>query len=356
MRTGKVKAPIVIGRDHLDCGSVASPNRETEAMKDGTDAVADWPILNALINAVNGASWVSFHHGGGVGIGYSLHAGQVIVADGTEGAARRIERMLTLRSRHGRHPPRRRGLRRGHRRRQGTRREDPRRDGVTCRFAALAALLSGCAPTLLAPSIIRYQPFDAETSDNRLSVRSGPRLATNLNSLAGGSLDTDEGATLPPELGVAMEYQRMFLVGPDGVALHLGAQAELLAILPAPGLGLMAGLSWRGQLGAVSIAPAVAIRGSTNFGLGVITIPGSQLGADACVTLALAEGKTARLGVTPFFSLTRVFGPSNDTAAFTGALLFVRFLSFEVQMGVGRVFSAGAAWNVPLLGVRMGGS
>ena len=94
VRTGKVSAPIVIGRDHLDCGSVASPNRETEAMKDGSDAVADWPILNALINAVNGASWVSFHHGGGVGMGYSLHAGQVIVADGTEAAARRIERTL----------------------------------------------------------------------------------------------------------------------------------------------------------------------------------------------------------------------------------------------------------------------
>ena len=88
VRTGQVKAPIVIGRDHLDCGSVASPNRETEAMKDGSDAVADWPILNALINAVNGASWVSFHHGGGVGMGYSMHAGQVIVADGTAAAAR----------------------------------------------------------------------------------------------------------------------------------------------------------------------------------------------------------------------------------------------------------------------------
>jgi urocanate hydratase len=91
---GEVKAPIVIGRDHLDCGSVASPNRETEAMKDGSDAVADWPILNALVNAVNGASWVSFHHGGGVGIGYSLHAGQVIVADGTAAAARRLARVL----------------------------------------------------------------------------------------------------------------------------------------------------------------------------------------------------------------------------------------------------------------------
>ncbi|MEJ2511999.1 MAG: urocanate hydratase [Anaerolineales bacterium] len=92
---GIVKAPIVIGRDHLDSGSVASPNRETEGMLDGTDAVSDWPILNALINAVGGATWVSFHHGGGVGIGYSQHAGQVIVADGTPQAAARLERVLT---------------------------------------------------------------------------------------------------------------------------------------------------------------------------------------------------------------------------------------------------------------------
>ena len=92
---GIVSAPIVIGRDHLDSGSVASPNRETEGMLDGTDAVSDWPILNALINAVGGATWVSFHHGGGVGIGYSQHAGQVIVADGTPEAARRLERVLT---------------------------------------------------------------------------------------------------------------------------------------------------------------------------------------------------------------------------------------------------------------------
>jgi urocanate hydratase len=95
VRTGRVKAPLVIGRDHLDCGSVASPYRETEAMKDGSDAIADWAILNALVNTACGASWVSFHHGGGVGIGNSLHAGMVIVADGTEDAARRLERVLT---------------------------------------------------------------------------------------------------------------------------------------------------------------------------------------------------------------------------------------------------------------------
>ena len=92
---GRLKAPIVIGRDHLDAGSVASPNRETEGMRDGSDAISDWPILNALINAVGGATWVSFHHGGGVGIGYSQHAGQVIVADGTPAAAARLQRVLT---------------------------------------------------------------------------------------------------------------------------------------------------------------------------------------------------------------------------------------------------------------------
>lgn len=96
VKSGKISAPIVIGRDHLDTGSVASPNRETEGMKDGSDAIADWPILNSLLNAVCGASWVSVHHGGGVGIGLSIHAGMVIVADGEEGTAKRLERVLTV--------------------------------------------------------------------------------------------------------------------------------------------------------------------------------------------------------------------------------------------------------------------
>ena len=95
VRTGAVTAPIVIGRDHLDTGSVASPNRETEGMRDGSDAIADWPILNALLNASAGATWVSVHHGGGVGIGYSIHAGMVIVADGTREADQRLARVLT---------------------------------------------------------------------------------------------------------------------------------------------------------------------------------------------------------------------------------------------------------------------
>jgi urocanate hydratase len=95
VKTARVSAPIVIGRDHLDTGSVASPNRETEAMKDGSDAIADWPLLNAMLNTACGASWVSLHHGGGVGIGYSIHAGMVVVADGTDSGAHRLRRVLT---------------------------------------------------------------------------------------------------------------------------------------------------------------------------------------------------------------------------------------------------------------------
>jgi urocanate hydratase len=94
VRRGELKAPIVIGRDHLDTGSVASPNRETEAMRDGSDAVADWPLLNAMLNVAGGATWVSIHHGGGVGIGYSQHSGVVIVCDGTEAADARLSRVL----------------------------------------------------------------------------------------------------------------------------------------------------------------------------------------------------------------------------------------------------------------------
>ncbi|RMH65151.1 MAG: urocanate hydratase, partial [Calditrichaeota bacterium] len=95
VRSGEISAPIVIGRDHLDAGSVASPNRETEAMKDGSDAISDWPLLNAMSNVASGASWVSFHHGGGVGMGYAQHAGQVLVCDGSEAMDARIEAVLT---------------------------------------------------------------------------------------------------------------------------------------------------------------------------------------------------------------------------------------------------------------------
>ena len=123
--SGELKAPIVIGRDHLDCGSVASPYRETEAMLDGSDAIADWAILNALVNTASGATWVSFHHGGGVGMGRSLHAGQVCVADGTDLAAAEDRAGAHQRPRHGRDPPRRRRLRPRRRGRRRARRTHP---------------------------------------------------------------------------------------------------------------------------------------------------------------------------------------------------------------------------------------
>ncbi len=125
VRSGEVKAPVVIGRDHLDAGSVASPYRETEAMRDGSDAIADWPILNALVNTAAGATWVSVHHGGGVGIGNAIHAGMVVLADGSEAQAERLERVLTTDPGHGRAAARRRGLSRGDRGRGVRRPADP---------------------------------------------------------------------------------------------------------------------------------------------------------------------------------------------------------------------------------------
>ena len=123
--SGELVAPLAIGRDHLDCGSVASPYRETESMLDGSDAIADWPLLNAMVNVASGATWVSIHHGGGVGIGRSIHAGQVVVVDGTDLAAQKAERVLTNDPGHGRHPARGRRLRPRRRRRQRALRPHP---------------------------------------------------------------------------------------------------------------------------------------------------------------------------------------------------------------------------------------
>ena len=139
--SGEVSAPIVIGRDHLDAGSVASPERETEGMRDGSDAIADWPILNALLNTASGASWVSVHHGGGVGIGKSIHAGVVVVADGTDDGRWRLERVLTNDPGHGRDSTRGRRLR--DRARHGAHDRRPNADGGGNPCAALAAVAQG---------------------------------------------------------------------------------------------------------------------------------------------------------------------------------------------------------------------
>ena len=140
---GELKAPVVIGRDHLDSGSVASPNRETEAMKDGSDAVSDWPLLNALLNTASGATWVSLHHGGGVGMGFSQHAGMVIVADGTPEAAKRARARAVERPGHRRHAPRRCRLRDRHRLRAGARARPAGHSRMSAEASASARPLTG---------------------------------------------------------------------------------------------------------------------------------------------------------------------------------------------------------------------
>ncbi len=221
---------------------------------------------------------------------------------------------------------------------------------------ALTAALGACAPTSLAPSIIRYEPLDPSEPENRLGIRSGPRLAQSLTTSKSGLLDPEVGTPLPPELGVSIEYQRtQALVG--ALAFHLGAQCELLYALPFPGIGLMAGLSYRHQVGSFSIAPAVAVRGATDFGISVATAAGSYFGGDVSVTLSAAEGATARLGLTPFLSIWEsVRSGTTDLVLFPGAMVFVRFQSVELLVGFGRVFTGGTAWNVPLLGIRAGGN
>lgn len=217
-------------------------------------------------------------------------------------------------------------------------------------------LASGCASTSLAPSIIRYEPLNPEEPEVRLGVRTGPRLASSLAALQARTLDAEVGTPVPPELGVSLEYQRTQPLK-GGLALHLGAQAELFYFLPAPAIGVMAGLSYRYQIGTVSIAPSIAARGSTDFGVSFVTVKGSAVGGDLAVTLSATEGGTARLGITPFFSAWAAFNGENPVPAlFAGAMLLARFHSVELLMGFGRVFSAGTAWNVPLLGVRAGGN
>lgn len=226
------------------------------------------------------------------------------------------------------------------------------------RFAAGAlalVLLGACAPTSLAPSIIRYEPLDPDEPENRLSMRSGPRLASALTSLAAGTVDTEVGTAAPPELGVALEYQRTQPLG-RGFAFHAGVQAELFYFLPSPGIGLMGGISWRKQLGTVSIAPALAFRGATDFGIATSTPSGSFVSADFGLSISAAEGDTARLGITPFLSVVQSFRATMDTVFFVGAMVFARFRSIELLVGFGRVYTRGAAWNVPLLGVRAGGN
>lgn len=223
----------------------------------------------------------------------------------------------------------------------------------------LAAWFAGCAPTSLAPTVIRYEPIDPEVGENRLGLRTGPRLSAAIAKLQTGTLDEDIGTPAPPELGLGIEYVRLQpLIG--GLAVHLGVQAEIFYAIPFPGLSVFAGLSHRWEFGAISVAPALGLRAGTDFGTVVLAgPPASTWGGDVGVSISLTEGETARIGVTPFFALWQSYSPSSSgltTAAFAGAVLFVRFTQFELIVGVGRVFAKNAGWNVPLVGVRTGGN
>ena len=197
VRSGAVSAPVVIGRDHLDSGSVASPYRETEAMRDGSDAIADWPILNALLNVAAGATWVSVHHGGGVGIGNSIHAGMVVVADGTDAAAAEARARAHDRSRNGRHAPRRRGLRGGARRGARERARPP-----------------------VAPGRRRVTP--ASTAPARLLIRDLAQVAS-----PGGSRSLRSAAAALGEVDVVEDG---FVLCEDGRITASGAMRELPAL------------------------------------------------------------------------------------------------------------------------------
>ena len=244
--SGELKAPIVIGRDHLDTGSVASPNRETEAMTDGTDAVSDWPLLNALLNTAGGATWVSLHHGGGVGMGYSQHAGVVIVCDGTDAAAKRIERVLWNDPGDRRHAPRRRRLRQGDRGREGEAAStcrctaadaEARRCDTRCRAArAVASLPRASSPTssrsLSAAAVQGPAPRSAEQFDARHGPASTFEFAT---AGAGGSTNW------PPASGPTSSS-----TAADGSRARIDATAERARATRARP-GHRAELAWRAR-------------------------------------------------------------------------------------------------------------
>lgn len=213
-------------------------------------------------------------------------------------------------------------------------------------------LCSGCAATTLAPGIVRLAPVEPTKGESYLGVRTGPRIGTAVETQR---LQADLGFQEPPELGSAFELQiARPLIG--GLSVHLGAQGEVFFGLPAPAFGAMAGLSWFTRAGPLGVAPAFSVRGATDFGLSAVMPPGSMVGADVSVSISLAEGETAQLGLTPFASVQRSFGAIEVSSLLAGALVTARFLAVELQLGLGRVFTGTQAWNVPMLGIRTGGN
>ncbi|GMU63598.1 MAG: hypothetical protein AMXMBFR34_53610 [Myxococcaceae bacterium] len=221
---------------------------------------------------------------------------------------------------------------------------------------AVCLCLAACAPTSVAPSIIRLQPPRDRDSEFQFGVRTGPRLTAVTQSENAGGFNPAVGGTMPPELGAAYELDYTHVVWRQ-LAVHGGVQAEFFGGLPLPALGVAAGVSYRWQAGVFSIAPAIAGRGATSFGFDLVGGAGHILSADLSLTLSAAGSDRARVGLVPFASVQHTLGP-NVTSVLFGALVVMRFEAVEVFGGVGRAWisPAGPSWNVPLVGVRVGGS
>ena len=283
-RTGEVKAPIVIGRDHLDSGSVASPNRETEAMSDGSDAIADWPLLNALVNTAAGRDLGVVHHGGGVGIGYSQHAGMVVVADGTRAAAQARARAHD-RSGHGRRPPRRRGLRAGDRGRPRARRPHPDARRVTRRATlvlAAAILAAGCRAAGGTPSTSPVTPVTPQ------AARSRQRPPTPEPSRPSEPTASARGRGLPLQYAL-----------PNGLAARSRRPPSALSSTPRSRSAARPGTSGRVDVGPRRGRPRPrrgrprrSVRGPERHGVGdpMVLDPPASLDAGAAAAIASVPG------------------------------------------------------------------
>jgi len=233
--------------------------------------------------------------------------------------------------------------------------ERARQRGATLLLALLAGLCS-CAPTSVAPTVIRLQaPRDTDT-EFQFGLRTGPRVTAVVEANSAGAFAPQTDGPVPPNLGLAYELDYTHVLW-RGLAVHGSAQAELFGGLPLPSLGAGAGLSYRWQFGAFSFAPAIAGRGASSFGQNMVGGNGSYLSGDASLTFSVAGGDRSRIGFVPFVSLQQMFG-TRATTIYFGGLFVMRYQAVELFAGVGRtyLFSAGPAWNVPLVGIRVGGS
>jgi hypothetical protein len=207
----------------------------------------------------------------------------------------------------------------------------------------------------VAPSIIRLPPTHLDESEFQFGLRTGPRIASVTQARSSGSFDGQSESDVLTASGVAYEFDYTRLVW-RRLAIHAGVQTECLGGLPMPGLGLSVGVSYRWQLGRLSIAPAAAARGSTDFGISTIGGgPASHVSGDAALTLAVGGDDLSRIGLVPFIGVQRTFQARDTTSLLFGGLFAVRFRAVELFVGLGRgVIPGGPSWNVPLLGVRFG--